>query len=254
MGWKIVLKQKTFRVLLFFFNCKYPGVSGIKISLQFHLWKKIISWLSSCQNILLNARRIHFQREIAIEVCILLLPLVSRDWVVLNVCWPVVWISPPRFPASSFFLSLSCCHYCLCALWRLCIFLRSCRGIHIQAWMPIRCGSEQHVRHLPLSTLCVLMIVVTALSATSTAKSQTCLAFCSSGSCSPLATLMNRLDISHCIRRVLMIANVHEFAPTSSWIVTSSEQLVWKLGFSAVAFLASSAQDLINLLLLQRIL
>lgn len=79
--------------------------SGIKISLQFHLWKKIISWLSSCQNILLNARRIHFQREIAIEVCILLLPLVSRDWVVLNVCWPVVWISvvPPVSQHPPFF-------------------------------------------------------------------------------------------------------------------------------------------------------
>lgn len=60
--------------------------------------------------------------------------------------------------------------------------------------------------------------------------------------------------ISLYIQHAFKMAKAHEFAPINLWIVTSSEQLVWKLRLAALAFLASFAQDLINLLLLLWIL
>lgn len=137
-----------------------------------------------------------------------------------------VWIASLVSQLPPAFCHCPACQYCLyaigAALWRLCTFLRSCWGIHIRAWTPIRravCRS-----HPPQHWVCP-DAVVTALSATSTAETQTCLAFCFSRSHCSLAALMRWLDMLHVIslnmQHALMVTKAHEFALNSLWIVTS---------------------------------
>lgn len=164
-------------------------------------------------------------------------PVIELYWT--SVGWPDVWIAP----------SVSChcpvvniaCLYSAQHCKRLCIFLRTCWGIRIQAWTPISCRNEQRARHLPLSTVCPDAFV-TAHSATSTAETQTCLVFCSTGLCILPATLMSWLYMLHFFFSYSTRSKAQELALTNSTLVTYSEQLVWTLGSASFIFISSFEQ------------